>query len=311
MPGIFQKFKEGLKNTTPTFYSAFGNLDRLLSGKSLDPETIDQIEETLYSADIGVSGTTKIIEGIKSACQKDRAIRQEEVSSIIAAVLKKILDGAEGRLQWNARGKPEVVCLVGINGSGKTTTAAKLGFHLKQCGLSILLGACDTFRAAANEQIKSWADRLDLELVSSQQGADAAAVAFDAYQAAVNRKRDVLVLDTAGRLHTKGNLMEELVKIRRVLQKNDPAAPHHSWLVIDGSIGTNSIEQARQFNEQFGITGLIITKLDGTSRGGSIIGIYEELKLPVYFIGLGEKEEDLLPFTVDNYVDALLGLDKA
>ena len=310
MPGIFQKFKEGLKKTTPTFYSAFGSVDSLFSGKKLEAETIDRIEEALYGADIGVESTMKVIEEIKSAYEKDKEIRYQDVSSIASSVLKQLLEGSDRKLQSDTD-RPVVICLVGINGSGKTTTAAKLGYHFNQIGLSTMLGACDTFRAAANEQIQSWANNLGLDLVASQEGADAAAVAFDAYQAAINRKRDVLILDTAGRLHTKSKLMEELKKIRRVLQKNDPALPHHSWLVIDGSIGSNSIEQARQFHEQFGLTGLIITKLDGTSRGGSIIGIYQELKLPVYFVGFGEKAEDLLPFTVDNYVDALLGLEKA
>lgn len=309
MSGIFHKFKDGLKKTAPTFYSLFGSVDGLFSDKKIDPETIDRIEEALYGADIGVDGTMRIIDEIKAVYEKDRSLRNQEITTIASSVLKQLLAGADRKLDSD-RTKPIVICLVGINGSGKTTTAAKLGYHFNQNGWSTLLGACDTFRAAANEQIQSWSETLDLDLVASQEGADAAAVAYDAYQAALNRKRDILILDTAGRLHTKGKLMEELKKIRRVLQKNDPTLPHHSWLVIDGNIGSNSIEQARQFNEQFGLTGLIITKLDGTSRGGSIISIYQELKLPVYFVGLGEKAEDLLPFTVDNYVDALLGLEK-
>jgi fused signal recognition particle receptor len=199
---------------------------------------------------------------------------------------------------------------VGVNGSGKTTTAAKLGYRFKQEGHQPLLGACDTFRAAANEQIKHWSEALEIELIASQHGADAAAVAFDAYAAAQSRARNPLILYTAGRLHTKGNLMKELEKFNRVIQKQDAEAPHHSWLVIDGSLGSNSIEQARVFNESFPLTGLIVTKLDGTSRGGALVGIYRALKLPIYFVGLGEQPDDLQPFSIANYTQAIFGLDQ-
>ena len=172
----------------------------------------------------------------------------------------------------------------------------------------MLIGACDTFRAAANEQIKHWADKLNIDIVASHHGADSAAVAFDAYEAAHSRDRDIVILDTAGRLHTKSNLMKELEKLKRVIQKQDPDAPHHSWLVVDGSLGSNSIEQARVFNESFPLTGLIITKLDGTSRGGALVGIYRELKLPIYFVGLGEQPDDLQPFSAKNYANAIFGI---
>jgi len=204
---------------------------------------------------------------------------------------------------------PMVIAMIGVNGSGKTTTAAKLAWRLREDGKSVVLAACDTFRAAAVEQLKTWATRLELDIVASHTGADAAAVAYDAWQAAKARGRDVLIVDTAGRLHTKGNLMEELAKIRRVLQKNDPTAPQHRWLVVDGSLGSNSIQQAKVFHESFGLTGLVVTKLDGTSRGGAIVGIYRQLKLPIYFLGLGEQPEDLQPFSVDNYVKAVFGLE--
>jgi fused signal recognition particle receptor len=173
-----------------------------------------------------------------------------------------------------------------------------------------MLAACDTFRAAAVEQLKTWATRLDIPLVASPTGADAAAVAFDAWQAAKARGCDVLIVDTAGRLHTKDNLMAELAKIRRVLQKHDPAAPHHAWIVVDGSLGANSIEQARKFHASFGLSGLIVTKLDGTSRGGAIVGIWRELKIPIYYLGLGEEPEDLQPFDADAYANAVFGLDE-
>jgi fused signal recognition particle receptor len=202
-----------------------------------------------------------------------------------------------------------VIAMIGVNGSGKTTTSAKLAWKFKQEGRTVTLAACDTFRAAAVEQLKSWATRLELDIVASHTGADSAAVAYDAWQAAKARGKDYLIVDTAGRLHTKSNLMEELAKIRRVLQKHDPAAPQHRWLVVDGSLGSNSIEQARVFHKSFGLTGLVVTKLDGTSRGGALVGIWRQLKIPIYFLGLGEQPEDLQPFSVENYAKAVFGLD--
>ena len=223
--------------------------------------------------------------------------------------LSRVLAGSEGPLTRVAK-PPTTIVMIGVNGSGKTTTTAKLAWMLKQQGHSVTIAACDTFRAAAVEQLRAWAEKLDLELIANQPGADAAAVAFDAWQAASARGRDFLIIDTAGRLHTKTNLMEELAKIRRVLQKHDPSAPHHRWLVVDGSLGTNSIEQARVFHQSFGLTGLIVTKLDGTSRGGALVGIWRELKLPIYFLGLGEQAEDLQPFRIDLYTRAVFGLDE-
>jgi fused signal recognition particle receptor len=199
--------------------------------------------------------------------------------------------------------------MIGVNGSGKTTTTAKLAYKLKADSQTVMVAACDTFRAAAVEQLKSWATRLELDIVASHTGADSASVAFDAWQAAKARQHDWLIVDTAGRLHTKSNLMEELAKIRRVLQKHDPAAPQHRWLVVDGSLGSNSIEQAKVFHQSFGLTGLVVTKLDGTSRGGAIVGIYRQLKIPIYFIGLGEQPDDLQPFSVENYARAVFGLE--
>ena len=235
-------------------------------------------------------------------------MKGKQAAEIGAAVLTRALQGAEAELAPAASG-PTVVAMIGVNGSGKTTTTAKLAWMLKQDGKSVTVAACDTFRAAAVEQLKSWATRLDLDIVASHTGADSASVAFDAWKAANARSKDYLIVDTAGRLHTKSNLMEELAKIRRVLQKNDETAPHHSWLVVDGSLGSNSIEQARVFHKQFGLTGLVVTKLDGTSRGGALVGIWRELKIPIYFIGLGEQPEDLQPFSIANYAKAVFGLE--
>lgn len=308
MRSFFKKFKEGLKKTTPNVFKAFGRIGGIFSGKKLDASSLDELEEALYGADFGVETTTEIMEEIQAAYRKDKELRGQQAAAIGASVLARVLDGAEGTLSFE-RDRPTVVALLGVNGSGKTTTTAKLAYHFEKDGYGVLMGACDTFRAAANEQIKSWSERLNVGLVSSHHGADAAAVAYDAYAAAHQRGKQILLLDTAGRLHTKSNLMEELRKIRRVLGKHDPEAPHHSWLVVDGSLGSNSIEQARVFHKEFGLTGLIVTKLDGTSRGGAIAGIYRELKLPIYFVGLGEQPDDLQPFNVDNYTRAIFGVE--
>jgi len=343
MFGLFKKFKAGFSKTV----AAIADTTRgLFGGRKIDLASLDELEEALYTADFGVATTTEILDEIKAAYRKDPELKGKRAAEIGAAVLKRALAGAEGRLEGAPPGpdvlsatagtgersegrdgplgrppdhgapgghslpkKPSVIAMIGVNGSGKTTTAAKLAWRLKQDGRSVTLAACDTFRAAAVEQLKAWATRLDLEIVASHTGADAAAVAFDAWQAAHARGRDYLIVDTAGRLHTKSNLMEELAKIRRVLQKHDDTAPQHRWLVVDGSLGSNSIEQARVFHQQFGLTGLVVTKLDGTSRGGAIVGIWRELKIPLYFVGLGEHPEDLQPFSVENYANAVFGLE--
>ncbi len=308
MKSFFQKFREEFRRQTPTFQAA---ANKLFGAKRLDADSIDDLEEALYGADFGVETTSDIIERIHEGLKTNKHLRGKAALELGAAVLREVLTGAQPEPSQfpgaDARPTPDVIVLLGINGAGKTTTAAKLGWRFHEDGKGVILGAGDTFRAAANEQIKSWADRLGLELVASQHGADSAAVAFDSYAAAKSRNRDVLILDTAGRLHTKSNLMDELKKIGRVLQKHDASAPHHKWLVLDGSLGSNSIEQARKFHEQVGLTGLVITKLDGTSRGGALVGIYRELGIPIYYVGLGEQKEDLQPFTVDGYIEAIFG----
>jgi len=307
MLGLFKKFKDGLAKTVSAITQ---KTKGLFGGRTIDAASLEELEEALYTADFGVETTEEIIREIKEAYKREKELRGQEAARIGAAVLRRVLAGSEGELpKPTGAGNPAVVALIGVNGSGKTTTSAKLAWKLKQEGHSVTLAACDTFRAAAVEQLKTWGTRLDLDVVASHTGADAAAVAFDAWQAAKARQRDYLLIDTAGRLHTKHNLMEELAKIRRVLQKHDPDAPQHRWLVVDGSLGTNSIEQARAFHQSFGLTGLVVTKLDGTSRGGAIVGIWRELKLPIFFLGLGEQAEDLQPFSVDNYVNAVFGLE--
>jgi len=313
MFSLFKKFKEGL---TKTFSAIAAKTHGLFGGRRIDVASLDELEEALYTADFGVETTTEILEEIKTAYRQDPTLQGRQAAEIGAAVLRRVMVGSEGKLGLEntsgGRGppiNPQVIAMIGVNGSGKTTTTAKLAYKLKADGQTVMLAACDTFRAAAVEQLKSWATRLDLEIVASHTGADSASVAFDAWQAAKARQRDWLIVDTAGRLHTKSNLMEELAKIRRVLQKHDPAAPQHRWLVVDGSLGSNSIEQAKVFHQSFGLTGLVVTKLDGTSRGGAIVGIYRQLKIPIYFIGLGEQPDDLQPFSVENYARAVFGLE--
>ena len=308
MLGIFKKFKDGLAKTVTAIAA---RTHGLFGGRRIDAGSLEELEEALYTADFGVETTADIMAEIKQAYLRDPALRGRQAAEIGAAVLRRVLAGSEGALEARPAGAqpPTVIAVIGVNGSGKTTTCAKLAWRLKQDGSSAVVAAGDTFRAAAIEQLQVWARRLDLELVASHTGADAAAIVFDAWRAAKARSRDYLIIDTAGRLHTKGNLMEELAKIRRVLRKNDPAAPHHSWLVVDGSLGANSIEQAKVFHSSFGLSGLVVTKLDGTSRGGALVGIYRQLGIPIFFIGLGEQPDDLQPFSAESYARAVFGLD--
>ncbi len=306
MFSIFKKFKDGLKRTAS---GALGGIMSLFA-KKIDEEDIDLIEQTLYSADFGYETTSDVVEAIRVEYKKNKELRGKEAAEIGASVLAKILEGSEGDLVENASSEnPSVVCLVGVNGAGKTTTAAKLAHLLNDDG-NVVLGACDTFRAAANEQIREWAQRLNVRLVESSHGADSAATAWDAWQSAKSKGSKWLVLDTAGRLHTKENLMNELSKIGRVLKKNDPDAPQNAVIVLDGSLGSNSIEQAKAFNKVFPLSGAIITKLDGTSKGGAIAGIYRQLKLPILYVGFGEKPEDLRKFNVQAYVRGVFGLEE-
>ena len=305
MFSILKKFREGLRRTAGV---ALNSLTSLFA-KKIDEADIALIEETLYGADFGYETASEIVEAIRREYSRNRELRGKEAAQIGADVLCKILEGSEADFVRAADGNPSVVCLVGVNGAGKTTTAAKLACMLGKTGDGVLLGACDTFRAAANEQIREWATRLGVRLVESSHGTDAAATAFDAWQSAKARGAQWLVLDTAGRLHTKENLMAELSKIRRVVQKNDPAAPQNSVIVIDGSLGSNSIEQALAFHKAFPLTGMIITKLDGTGKGGALAGIYRKLKLPILYVGLGEKPEDLQKFDARAYANGVFGLE--
>jgi fused signal recognition particle receptor len=310
--GLFGKDKkqaldQGLEKTR---VSLFDKIKRVIAGKSkVDDEVLDQLEEILISSDVGVETTLKIIARIQARVEKDKFLGTAELQSLlreeIAALLlenpaaKTSAEGIPGDT------KPFVIMVVGVNGVGKTTTIGKLAWNFKQAGHQVLLGAADTFRAAAVDQLKIWAERTGVPIVEKGMGADPASVAFDTLNAAVARKSEVVLIDTAGRLHNKANLMNELAKIRRVMDKVIPDAPHMVLLVLDGSTGQNAFEQARQFTQVTQVNGLAITKLDGTAKGGVVIGISDQLQVPVLYIGVGEKMEDLQIFDRHAFVDAL------
>ena len=291
MIGVFKKFAN--------------NLNSIFQSKTLDAESIEELESLLYTADFGTETVEIIISGIETCLKEQNKGENAEPLKVAEKVIQEQLNDAEKSFTFPFKHKPKIIMLIGVNGAGKTTSSAKLAYSIQKQGGSVLLSACDTFRAAANEQIKSWSDRLNLELISSHHGADSAAVAYDSLLAAKKRAHDLLIIDTAGRLHTKKNLMNELEKLDRVLKKQDKEASIENWLVIDGSLGSNSIDQAKAFNEVVPIHGLIITKLDGTSRGGSLVGIYQALKIPIYFIGTGEQPDDFYSFNIEKYTKAL------
>ena len=281
------------------------SLSTILKSKTLDAESIYSLEEVLYTADFGTETVGKIIKEIEISLKSASGNESNNSLELAEKVIRNQLSGSEALLSFPFEKSPKVLLLIGANGVGKTTTSAKLAYHIKEQGGKVLLSACDTFRAAANEQIKDWSQKLRIELISSQYGADSASVAYDSLEAAKKRNYDLLIIDTAGRLHTKTNLMTELEKLNRVLRKQDPNLSIENWLVIDGSLGSNSIEQAKAFNQVVPIHGLIITKLDGTSRGGSLVGIYNALKIPIYFIGTGEQAKDFQSFRINQYTQAL------
>lgn len=273
----------------------------------LDEDTWEQLEEMLVAADVGAELAMNLVEEIKPLARGERWRSTGDLVEGLAGRLERMLGEASRQLDLEHR--PAVISVVGVNGVGKTTTIGKLAYRLRNQGKSVIVAASDTFRAAATEQIKEWASRAGADLVSQGLGADPASVAFDALQAARARGHDVLIVDTAGRLHTRKNLMEELKKVHRVLERQLPGCPHEVLLVLDATTGQNSIHQARLFQEAVGVTGLVLTKLDGTARGGTVIAIESQLGLPVKFVGLGEKLEDLEPFDPRSFVRALFGLD--
>jgi fused signal recognition particle receptor len=299
--GLFAKFKAGLQKTHQKLAHEIKRI--VTRSPRLDAGALEQLEAALIGADLGMAMTSQIIDAVKHAYETQGgegldvfAVAEKEVEKSLAANRAELLRAPAG---------PTVVSVVGVNGTGKTTTAAKLAHWVKGRGQTALLAACDTFRAAAIEQLKLWGQRLDVEVVSGSYGADAAAVAHDALTAAQARKADFVFVDTAGRLHTKHNLMQELQKVHRVMGKQLPGAPHEVLLVLDASTGMNALNQAREFHKAVPVTGLVVTKLDGTSKGGMVVAIQKELKLPIKFIGLGEQPDDLQPFDPKDFAHAL------
>ena len=296
------KLKAGLQKTRSRLSSGLRNVFQFLN--KIDEDALDQLEEALISADIGVDAATEILEHTRQAHKEGQIEDGQSLEAFVKNELKALLEQDENRIRL-ADQPPTVVLVVGVNGSGKTTSIAKLAHHFKQDGKKVLRAASDTCRAAAVEQLDIWSRRIGVDIVKHQMGSDPAAVAYDAVEAAAARQVDVLIVDTAGRLHTQRNLMQELNKIKRVLQKKVPDAPHEVLMVLDATTGQNAISQAKLFNETTGLTGIILAKLDGTAKGGIVVAIRRQLNIPVKFIGLGEQMEDIESFDSDRFVDAL------
>ena len=304
-----EKLEEGLEKTRTSF---FGKLDRLVRGRdTVDAEVLDELEEVLVTSDVGVNTTLDVIDRVEARVSRDQYVSSEELSELIREEIAGLmLDNAPERpADFDAPlpDKPHVIMVVGVNGVGKTTTIGKMAYRYRQAGKSVLLGAADTFRAAAIEQLDVWANRAEVPIIKQKHGADPAAVAFDTVEAAGSRGTDVVIIDTAGRLHTRGGLMDELSKIKRVMGRQTEAAPHEVLLVLDASTGQNAIRQAEEFIKSAEVTGLVLTKLDGTAKGGVVIGVSNEFKVPVKYIGVGERLEDLQVFDQTGFVKALFG----
>ncbi|MEI7589590.1 MAG: signal recognition particle-docking protein FtsY [Chitinophagia bacterium] len=302
----------GLEKTKQGFLE---RISKAIIGKtSVDEEVLDQLEEALIGADVGVDTTLALIEKIQDRVKKDKYVSTTELNKILhEEIVSLLVDAPTQQLGFvpPANIKPYVILVVGVNGVGKTTTIGKLAHHYKEAGNEVILGAADTFRAAAVDQLTIWSERVGVPIVKQNMGSDPSAVAFDTIQSAIAKNADLVLIDTAGRLHNKVNLMEELNKIKRVIQKQLPDAPHEVLLVLDGSTGQNALEQAKQFMAVTNVTALAITKLDGTAKGGVVLAIAHQCKIPVKYIGVGEQIKDLLLFDKDEFVDSLFSLHKA
>jgi fused signal recognition particle receptor len=301
-----ETLNKGLEKSKTSFFS---KLSKAVAGKSkVDDEVLDNLEEVLVSSDVGVETTLKIIDRIEERVSRDKYLGTDELNKIlreeIAALLSETNSGEATDFSIDTSKKPYVIMVVGVNGVGKTTTIGKLANQFKKQGNKVVLGAADTFRAAAIDQLKIWADRVEVPIVSQQMGSDPASVAFDTLKSAVSQDADIVLIDTAGRLHNKVNLMNELSKVKRVMQKVVPDAPHEVLLVLDGSTGQNAFEQAKQFTKATEVTSLAVTKLDGTAKGGVVIGISDQFQIPVKYIGVGEGIEDLQIFNKYEFVDS-------
>lgn len=305
-----ESLDEGLKKTKEGFLS---KITKAIAGKStVDEEVLDSLEDALVGADVGIDTTVAIIERIEKRVSRDKYINTSELNGILQEEIENILVDASNDSHKNFETppgkKPYVILVVGVNGVGKTTTIGKLAYNYKQAGRSVILGAADTFRAAAVDQLTIWSERVGVPIVKQAMGSDPSAVAFDAVQSAVAKNADVVIIDTAGRLHNKTHLMDELGKIHRVIAKVIPDAPHEVLLILDGSTGQNALEQAKHFTAATDITAMIITKLDGTAKGGVVLAIANQFKIPVKYIGVGEKMTDLIVFDKHEFVDSLFSL---
>lgn len=301
MTDLFAKWRDGLAKTSKT---TFGRLATLFGATEITEDTWDELEALLLQADLGIETTSEILDSLRRVVQSQGLTRSEELSEALQVELRSRLD-APPALEWTH--KPSIIMVVGVNGSGKTTTLAKLAQRFQSQGKTILLGAADTFRAAAVDQLQVWGDRLHVDVISGAPESDPGAVAFNAVQSGVARNVDLIMIDTAGRLHTRFNLMEELKKVYRVTGKALQGAPHATWLVLDATTGQNALQQAKAFKEAVGVTGVILSKLDSSARGGMAFAIQRELRLPILYVGLGEKPEDLLPFDPDAFVRGIVG----
>lgn len=300
--GALSKIREGLRKTREKIASNLKGVFTL--GRKIDDDLLDELEESLVEADLGPSASMKIVESARKAYKSRQIDTTDDLLPYIKNDIREMLEGGGLDLR-TAASPPTVILVVGVNGCGKTTSIAKLANLLTQEGKKVILGAADTFRAAAVEQLNIWSERLGVEIVKHETGADPAAVAFDAAEAALKRKADVLIVDTAGRLHTKDNLMQELGKISRVIKKQIPDAPHEVLLVLDGTTGQNALQQADTFNQVVDVTGIFLSKLDGTAKGGVVVAIRERVDIPVKFVGLGEQPEDIERFDAERFVEAM------
>ena len=302
-----EKLEDGLDKTRNSF---FGKLDRMVRGKdTVDAEVLDELEELLITSDVGVDTTLDIIDHVEARGEQDQYVSSQELNQMIRdEIAKLMLEGSDERpadFEAPLPNKPHVIMVVGVNGVGKTTTIGKMAYEYRQAGKSVLVGAGDTFRAAAIEQLEIWADRAGVPIIKQNRGADPAAVAYDSIEAAEARATDVVIVDTAGRLHTKGGLMDELAKMKRVMGRKIPSAPHEVLLVLDASTGQNALRQAEEFIDSVEVTGLALTKLDGTAKGGVVIGVSHQFQVPVKYIGVGEGVEDLQVFDRKGFVEGL------
>ena len=304
-----ESLDEGLQKTKENFFS---KVSKAIAGKStVDEEVLDNLEEALVTADVGIETTVAIIDRIEKRVAKDKYLNTSELNQILQEEIEDMLVGNSSYdFTSGLPHKPYIILVVGVNGVGKTTTIGKLAYNFKKAGKNVLLGAADTFRAAAVDQLTIWSERTGVSIVKQAMGSDPAAVAFDSVQSAVAKGSDVVLIDTAGRLHNKAHLMDELSKIKRSIQKIIPGAPHEVLLVLDGSTGQNALEQAKHFTAATDVTALAITKLDGTAKGGVVLAIANQFKIPVKFIGVGEKMEDLLVFDKHEFVDSLFSFNK-